>query len=573
MSATLFTNSAYAFVANSILRRPLSSSPLLESLRPARRCRTFRLAARASSSSPSASPPETRSSYSQRRREKKERDAIQQQDEQLSRQQSVSFADHESVSGYKSPTVSWYPGHIAKAERLLAETLKSADVLVEVRDGRIPQSTSHPKIVEWTATRPRIVVMTKLDLVPKRSVASWKRWWERMLETVHEDKDPAAKAGKEDRALWVDGRRGQGVPGLHRAIARSGKSVNERRRRRGLRDRPLRVAVLGYPNVGKSALINRILGRRRAKSADTPGITRALQWIRVGGSGAGSGGAYGSVMTDETGRSKRSVGSGGGSDGRGASGDYELLDSPGIIPASMENQEDALLLACCNCIGNAAYDNQGVAAYLCERLKTLYEMDQSDLTCPQWRQKSIERYRFDPLKPVPIVNLSRQGTAMTADQYNSDNYNNNNDNNKEENLETRMPTGEDMLFQVAYNTCKGDLESAARKILQDFRQGRMGPMALQVAPSPVSSSLEEEEGNQMSVDVRRNVAILGETPRSVEEVAAEDQARRDEKVNVAVRKVKDRGLDLPPQVVEAALETDNDENQEEDIGKGLFDGW
>jgi len=417
--------------------------------------------------------------------------------------------------------------------------------------------------------------MTRVDLVPKRSVAGWKRWWERMLDN---DKDgsndnkrggKAAFTGQEDMAVWVDGRRGQGVPALHRAIARSGKSVNERRRRRGLRDRPLRVAILGYPNVGKSALINRILGRRRAKSADTPGITRSLQWIRVGGSGAGSGGAYGSVMTDETGRSKRSVGGTGGSDGRGVSGDYELLDSPGIIPAAMENQEDALLLACCNCIGNAAYDNQGVAAYLCERLKTLYQMNQSDLTCPEWRQKSIERYRYDPLKPVPIRSISRQGTPMTEQH---DDHDDNND--YEENVETCIPTGEDMLFQVAYNTCKGDLESAARKILQDFRQGRMGPMALQVPPSATSSSSsQEEEENQLSVDVRRNVAILGETPRSIEEAVAEDRARRDEKVSVAVKKAKDRGLDLPPQVVEGALETDDDENQEEDIGKGLFDGW
>jgi len=251
----------------------------------------------------------------------------------------------------------------------------------------------------------------------------------------------------------------------------------------------------------------------------------------------------------------------------------------------MENQEDAILLACCNCIGNAAYDNQGVAAYLCERLKTLVQMGQSDFTCPEWRQKSIERYRYDPLKPVPIPSLSQRGTGATTTRSERDDYhdenNNNNNEEEEEEVETHIPTGEDMLFQVAYNTCKGDLESAARKILQDFRQGRMGPMALQVPPSAASvlsssssSSSKQEEGSQLKVDVRRNVAILGETPRSIEEAAAEDQARRDEKVNVAVKKAKDRGLDLPPAVVEGALqETDDEENQEEDIGKGLFDGW
>jgi len=137
-----------------------------------------------------------------------------------------------------------------------------------------------------------------------------------------------------------------------------------------------------------------------------------------------------------------------------------------------------------------------------------------------------------------------------------------------------------MLFQVAYNTCNGDLESAARKILQDFRSGRMGPMALQVAPSlpregvEGGSSLSEEEVGQVRVDVRRNVAILGETPRSIEEAAVEDRVMREERANAAVQKAKDKGLDLPP-LVEGAMEKDDDEkeNQEADIGKGLFDGW
>jgi len=147
--------------------------------------------------------------------------------------------------------------------------------------------------------------------------------------------------------------------------------------------------------------------------------------------------------------------------------------------------------------------------------------------------------------------------------------------------EMHMPTGEDMLFQVAYNTCNGDIENAARKILQDFRQGRMGPMALQVAPSMPrdndGSSQLEEEGGQVRVDVRRNVAILGETPRSIEEAAAQDMAMKEERVKTAVQKAKDRGLDLPP-VLEVTLEKDGSDdvgnnNKEADVGKGLFDGW
>ena len=160
------------------------------------------------------------------------------------KQESVLYA--ESASGYKRPVISWYPGHIAKAERLLTETLKSADVLLEVRDGRIPQSTSHPKVVEWARGRPRVVVLTHVDMIPTASVASWKRWWDHCLV---DRKQEQREGGKNEVFVWVDAKRGAGIPALHRAIANAGVGVNERRRRRGLRDRALRVAVLGYVSL------------------------------------------------------------------------------------------------------------------------------------------------------------------------------------------------------------------------------------------------------------------------------------------------------------------------------------
>jgi len=441
----------------------------------------------------------------------------------------------ETASGYKAPVINWYPGHIAKAERLLTETLKSADVLLEVRDGRIPQSTSHPKVIEWTARRPRIVVLTHSDMIPPASVRAWKKWWDN-----HEQQKQSGSEGesKNEVYIWVDAKRGSGIPGLHRAITNAGGAVNERRRRRGLRDRALRVAVLGYPNVGKSALINRILGRKRAKSADTPGITRALQWVKVG-----SGGNH--FMTDESGKVK-SRGT-----RRGGGGNYELLDSPGIIAANIKNQEDALLLACCNCIGNPSYDNQGVAAYLCERLKTLHLMGKGDLTSPQWRQKSIERYKFDPLNAIPVASISAHRDAASE--------------------ETEIRSGEDVLFQVAYNTCRGDLESASRKILQDFRRGRLGPMALQVAPDvDDGNSFDELDDRQMKVEVKRTVSVLGEVETNIED----EQGKKDERARIAVEKAKEKGLELPPIIADALESSVSDVNKNEsDVGKGLFDGW
>lgn len=524
-------------------------------------------------------------------------------DQSPSTSSSSTQQQQQTLSGYKAPSVNWYPGHIAKAERNLAETLKSADVLVEVRDARIPKATSHPKVREWIAGKPRIVVLTRVDMVPRLSVRKWtesfdlfgaSRWDDVIMDgnvrhQIHQNQQQQKGVGKgkgdgngkdsqsegiinikgnevegivED-VIYVDAKHGRGIPSLHRSIVKAGTYVNTRRTSRGLRQRPLRVAILGYPNVGKSALINRILGRKRAKSANTPGITRSLQWIRV--RSTGSGGVESS--TDVHGRAKIVKGnpnkggkkSGGGGGGSGA--DYELLDSPGIIPANMENQEDAVLLAICNSIGNGAYDNQGVAAYLCERLKTLCLMGREGDCCPHWQRKSLERYGFDPLEPIPVPSLTGE-------------------------KEMRVPTGEDMLFKVAENTCRGDPENAARKILQDFRSGRMGPMALQLAP---------EADNDGEVDVRRDVQILGEAPLvmegediygSINALNSKEQTQQ-ERAKVALQVAKEKGLELPPMVT--ALD-DTNENKDEsvsvdngdsssstddemNVGKGMFDGW
>lgn len=221
-------------------------------------------------------------------------------------------------------------------------------------------------------------------------------------------------------------------------------------------------------------------------------------------------------------------------------GNFELLDSPGIIPANMQNQEDAILLAICNSIGNAAYDNQGVAAYLCARLSELYQMGDDTHTAPQWRQKSIDRYKFDPLEPMVIPSLGDE-------------------------VRTRIPTGDDMLYAVAESTCYGDTENAARKILQDFRTGRMGPVCLQIAPN-----LDDDEDSfegEKKVNVMRQVGILGE--QSLDENNGEvgnDDKVRAERAQRAVEAAKERGLELPPMVEEETTSSG-------DVGKGLFDGW
>ena len=211
-----------------------------------------------------------------------------------------------NISGYRRPKVNWFPGHIAKAERLLSETLKSVDVVIEVRDARAPKATAHPNVGSWSAGRPRVVVLTRLDAVTSSSRECWRRAYvklgadgERARRGVKsggglavlggdernrnaqwrkerrrfdgggddtDDTNTAGTAGEQqqefeddnddgygegvEEVLFVDAKRGQGTHAITRAVYRAGRHVNERRNRRGLNDRPLRVGIIGFPNVG-----------------------------------------------------------------------------------------------------------------------------------------------------------------------------------------------------------------------------------------------------------------------------------------------------------------------------------
>lgn len=186
---------------------------------------------------------------------------------------------------------------------------------------------------------------------------------------------------------------------------------------------------------------------------------------------------------------------------------------------------------------------------MCEWVKTLHLMKKGDVAAPQFRKKCLLRYGFDPAKP--LVNKDKNGN----DVYRS---------------------GEDMVFQVADNCCKGDPEDAARKILQDFRQGRLGPVSLQLAPQDVT-----DEGAQ-KVPVQREVAataglVSTEDLNAAKEAREREQDReRKKRAKAAMGRAKEQGLKLPPMMMEGnKTQQEKDKNSDEDevIGKGLFDGW
>ena len=274
------------------------------------------------------------------------------------------------------PFIQWYPGHIAKAERHLKEQLNRVDVIFEVLDARIPLASHHPDVPGWIGDKPRLVVLNRTDMIPESVRQGWLNWFAAQGETLY----------------CTNAKQGKGIKALKKAAQAAGVQMNERRQQRGMRPRAVRAVVIGFPNVGKSALINRLLGRKVAASARRAGVTRQLQWIRI-------------------------------------SDALELLDSPGIIPAKLENQEDAVKLAICEDIGEAAYDNQQIGAAL---IDLLVELNFDNILS--------SRYQLDP-----------------------------------QNI-----TGEEYIESLGNSKFKGDTERATMQLLNDFRKGVMGKIPLEL---------------------------------------------------------------------------------------------
>ncbi len=227
--------------------------------------------------------------------------------------------------------INWYPGHMKKTRDLVRNNLKLVDVVVELLDSRIPFSSRNPDIDNLAGNKPRVVILNKCDLADRAKLDKWIKYY----------KDRGIKA------IPVDTLKGVGLNKLVDECRNAVKDKMDALKEKGRKERPIRIMIVGIPNVGKSSIINKLTGRKSTVTGDRPGVTKGKQWVRL-------------------------------------KGNLELLDTPGILWPKFEDQDVALNLAFCRAIKDEILDVETLALRLIgklmeiepEKLKARYKLEE-----------------------------------------------------------------------------------------------------------------------------------------------------------------------------------------------------
>ena len=232
--------------------------------------------------------------------------------------------------------INWYPVHMKKTRELIAENLKMVDIVIEVIDARIPVSSRNPIIDELVKNKRRLIILNKSDLSDPKANEAWAETFKKQGNLV----------------LTMNCMTGIGVGQLYKLLSRLQDEKNEGQ----LRKKSLRMMIVGVPNVGKSSLINRMTGKKSAKTGDRPGVTKGKQWL-------------------------------------GLENGMQLLDTPGILWPKFEDPQVGLNLAFCGSIKDEILDTASLALELIKVLQRDY---------PQLLR---ERYKLDELDEDALVNM------------------------------------------------------------------------------------------------------------------------------------------------------------------------
>lgn len=229
--------------------------------------------------------------------------------------------------------VQWFPGHMAKTRRLMAQHLKLVDLVVELADARIPRSSRNPEVDRMLGQKPRLLLLNKSDFADEVQTQRWLAYYR------DQQKIPS---------LAADCRSGKGLSALMPEVRTILQEKIARWDQSGMTGRPIRMMIVGIPNVGKSSLINRLAGSRRTKVEDRPGVTRGKQWV---------------TLTDGV----------------------ELLDMPGVLWPKFEDREAGELLAFTGAVRDQVLDIETLSMRL---LDVLRQRGYGDLL--------TQRYGLDP---------------------------------------------------------------------------------------------------------------------------------------------------------------------------------
>ncbi len=216
-------------------------------------------------------------------------------------------------------TIQWFPGHMAKTRRLMAECLPSVDIVLELLDARIPYSSSNPEIRKLTEGKPLLKILNKASLADPNALRAFRDYFEK----------------RGTACLAVDCISGEGIRSVPEVVRRVLSEKVERYAERGMAGRRLRAMIVGIPNVGKSSLINRLAGGKKAKVENRPGVTVNKQWVPAG-------------------------------DG------LDLLDMPGVLWPKFESRATGLALAVTGAIKDQILDLEELSCRLLETLTARY---------------------------------------------------------------------------------------------------------------------------------------------------------------------------------------------------------